>query len=122
MFLPRDVPLVGKSVRNGSGTKLGAVERVVTGLDGGVASIFVREDSGKLWRIEAYHVRAVESELVQLKGPREGFHIAPLGGSVADPVNGEVAGNFQWGQIESAIAESTNAAPLKAHEGTIINR
>jgi hypothetical protein len=75
--------LLGKRVLNGCGALLGEVVRVVGEPDGPVREIVVRQrDSGKEWVVEAHNIRQV-ADAVQLKGPREGYHIAPLPASPA---------------------------------------
>ena len=70
--------LVGKPVVNGCGALLGRVVGVAEEMDGIVREIVVRQlDGSKDWFIDAIHIRSV-AERVQLKGPREGFHIAPM--------------------------------------------
>lgn len=74
--LPPDV--VGKSVLNGCGDLLGVVVRVVREHTGEVRGMVVRQQDGsKDWIVDAEHVKEVGPHIV-LKGPREGFHIAPL--------------------------------------------
>lgn len=70
--------LVGKPVVNGCGALLGHVVQVVGAPDGAVEELVVRQpDGSKDWRVEAMHVKHV-ADKVWLKGPREGYHIAPL--------------------------------------------
>lgn len=70
--------LVGKPVLNGCGALLGEVVQVVGEPDGDVKEIIVRQpDGAKEWFVEAMHIKSV-ADAVVLKGPREGFHIAPL--------------------------------------------
>lgn len=74
---------VGKRVRNGTGALLGRVVHLVAEPNGSVREIVVLQpDGSKEWVVEATHIRSVGDE-VQLKGPREGFHIAPLPAVVA---------------------------------------
>ena len=75
-----DAPaLVGKDVINGTGAFLGTVSEVVRDAEGRVTALLVRERAApKEWTVEVEHVLAV-GERVFLKGPRQGFHIAPTG-------------------------------------------
>lgn len=73
-----DAPLVGKPVINGCGSLLGHVVEVKGDPDGAVREIVVRQaDGAKDWVVEAVHIKHVADD-VRLKGPREGYHIAPL--------------------------------------------
>lgn len=86
MFGAAAADLVGKPVRNGCGALLGRVVRVVGEPDGAVREIVVRQSDGaKDWFVESWHIKHVADEVV-LKGPREGYHIAPLA-----PLPGPVA-------------------------------
>lgn len=70
--------LVGKSVLNGTGDLLGVVVRLLREHTGEVRSMVVRQvDGSKDWIVDLEHVKEVGARIV-LKGPREGFHIAPL--------------------------------------------
>lgn len=70
--------LLGLPVWTGCGEYLGRVERALLGPAGTLTAIEVRQAGrAKRWRIEAFHIREI-ADRVQLKGPREGFHIAPL--------------------------------------------
>jgi hypothetical protein len=70
--------LVGKPVLNGCGALLGEVVRVLGDADGEVREIVVRQrDAAKDWFVDACFIKHVADAII-LKGPREGFHIAPL--------------------------------------------
>jgi sporulation protein YlmC with PRC-barrel domain len=70
--------LLGKPVLNGCGALLGRVVDVVGERDGEVREIVVRQLDGlKDWIVEGVHIKHVADQVV-LKGPREGYHIAPL--------------------------------------------
>lgn len=77
MFWPTE-QLVGKPVLNGCGALLGHIVEVRGGADAPVEEIVVRQEDGvKEWFVDAVHIKHV-GEAVVLKGPRDGFHIAPL--------------------------------------------
>jgi hypothetical protein len=78
MILTSSALLLGKMVVNGCGDVLGKVVRVVGEPDGEVEELVVEQpDGAKQWHVEAYNVKWVADQ-VYLKGPRDGFHIAPL--------------------------------------------
>lgn len=82
MFVSIELELLGKPVVNGCGTLLGRVVDVVGESDGAVREIVVRQADGvKDWVVEAMHIKHVADQ-VHLKGPREGYHIAPLAAPV----------------------------------------
>lgn len=71
----------GKPVWTGCGDRLGRVVGARLGPDGSVEELVVRQDDGEhVWTVEAKHVKRVTG-VVLLKGPREGFHIAPIAAS-----------------------------------------
>lgn len=83
--------LLGKQVLNGCGATLGRVIDVIGEADGSVREIVVRQsDESKDWIVDAIHIKLIAQDIV-LKGPREGFHIAPLQSTPA-PVVVLVAG------------------------------
>jgi hypothetical protein len=77
MLLVSAAPWIGKKVLNGCGAVLGRVAEVRGDADGVVREILVRQTDGKEWHVEAYNIKHVD-DAVHLKGPREGYHIAPL--------------------------------------------
>lgn len=71
--------LVGRLVITGSGEPLGHVTRIDRSPDGEPRGIVVAELAvGHEWHVGFEHVRRIGLR-VHLKGPREGFHIAPMG-------------------------------------------
>lgn len=77
--------LLDRTVVSGLGIHLGVVVDVERNPRGAAERLVVREDGGMLREVEAMHVRCILPDRVELKGPREGFHIAPLGPPGLDP-------------------------------------
>lgn len=72
--------LVGKSVFNGIGEPIGTVVAVERDRKGRLR-LRVREPGplGPVRVVETEHVAGVDAGGIRLKGPRQGYHIAPLG-------------------------------------------
>lgn len=75
-----DDELVGRQVYNGLGEPMGTVVSVERDRKGRVR-LRVREPGplGPLRLVEREHVVGVDGTGIHLKGPRQGYHIAPLG-------------------------------------------
>jgi len=74
--------------------------------DGSLREIRVRQADGHSWLVEAEHIRNVSTE-VQLKGPREGFHIAPMSPSRSRSASSRSSSSrpaSRRGRIEPAAA------------------
>ncbi|MHB8606496.1 MAG: hypothetical protein ACYDCK_14730 [Thermoplasmatota archaeon] len=116
MRLP-DFPerLVGMLVRNHRGEPLGRATGVARNAGGVATHLLVREPgSMRTWRIEIEHIHEVRRR-VHLKGPRQGFFVAPLDrGAVGDVRDRSRAVEVDDGSaVELDVEETRHDAPSK---------
>lgn len=71
--------LLNKPVWSGCGAPIGRVVGWTVDRARGEFALSVLDDGGRLRVVEAEHVERADAEGIHLKGPRQGYHIAPLG-------------------------------------------